>query len=162
MSSIVGIDGLLPTLKIIKYSNKIAIANKEAIICGWYLIKSELNKNKTTFMPVDSEHYSIWEILNSEQNSKIEKIYITASGGPFLKKTKKEITNSNINEALNHPNWKMGRKISIDSATLMNKIFEVIETKNIFNVNYDKIEILVHPQSYIHAIVKFNNGIVKI
>ena len=91
MSSIVGIDGLLPTLKIIKYSNKIAIANKEAIICGWDLIKSELNKNKTIFMPVDSEHYSIWEILNSEQNSKIEKIYITASGGPFFKKQKKKL-----------------------------------------------------------------------
>ena len=162
MSSIVGIDGLIPTLNIIKYTKQIAIANKEAIICGWSLINKELIKHKTIFMPVDSEHYSIWELLNSKTKQEIDKIYITASGGPFLHKSKKEIKKSNIKQALNHPNWKMGKKISIDSATLINKIFEVIETKNIFNVGFNKISILIHPKSYIHAIIKFKNGLIKI
>ena len=162
MSAIVGLNGLLPTIKIIKHTKKIAIANKEAIICGWNLIKKELKKNKTIFLPVDSEHFSIWEILNTKYKNDIEKIYITASGGPFLRKNKKQIDKTNVKEALKHPNWKMGKKISIDSATMMNKVFEVIETKNIFNISYNKIVILTHPKSYIHAIVKFKNGIVKI
>ncbi len=162
MSSIVGLEGLLPTVKIIKYTKKIAIANKEAIISGWNIIKKELNKNKTIFLPVDSEHFSIWEILNSKSMGEIEKIFITASGGPFLGKTKKQIKNVKIYQALKHPNWKMGKKISIDSATMINKVFEVIETKNIFNIPYKKISILIHPKSYIHAIVKFKNGIIKI
>ncbi len=162
MSSIVGIEGLFPTIKIIKCTKKIAIANKEAIICGWNLIKKEIKKYKTIFLPVDSEHFSIWEILNSKFTHKIEKIYITASGGPFLNKSIKEIKKAKINQALKHPNWIMGKKISIDSATMMNKVFEVIETKNIFNIPYNKINILVHPKSYVHAIVKFKNGITKI
>ncbi len=162
MSSIVGLEGLYPTLKIIKHTKKIAIANKEAIICGWNLIKKEISKNNTIFLPVDSEHYSIWEILNSKFNPSIEKIFITASGGPFLKKTIDQIKKVKINQAVNHPNWKMGKKISIDSATMMNKVFEVIETKNIFKIPYKKISILIHPKSYVHAIVKFNNGIIKI
>ena len=162
MSSIVGIDGLFPTIKIIKYTKKIAIANKEAIICGWDLIKREILKYKTIFFPVDSEHFSIWEILNTKFIPKIEKIYITASGGPFLNKSINEIEKVTIHQALKHPNWIMGKKISIDSATMMNKVFEVIETKNIFNIQYNKIKILIHPKSYIHAIVKFNNGITKI
>ena len=162
MCSIVGIEGLLPTIKIIKYTNKIAIANKEAIICGWNLIKKEIDKYKTSFFPVDSEHFSIWEILNSKFIPEIEKIYITASGGPFLNKSFIEIKKAKVYQALKHPNWIMGKKISIDSATMMNKVFEVIETKNIFNISYKKIDILVHPKSYIHAIVKFKNGITKI
>ena len=162
MCSIVGMEGLLPTIKIIKYTKKIAIANKEAIICGWSLIKKEIDKYKTIFFPVDSEHFSIWEILNSKFVPEIEKIYITASGGPFLNKSINEIKKAKIYEALKHPNWIMGKKISIDSATMMNKVFEVIETKNIFNISYNKIGILVHPKSYIHAIVKFKNGITKI
>ena len=162
MSSIIGLEGLLPTMKIIKYTKKIAIANKEAIICGWNLIHKEIIKNKSIFIPVDSEHYSIWEILNSKYKTQIERIYITASGGPFLNKSKKQIKNVKIHEALKHPNWKMGKKITIDSATMMNKVFEVIETKNIFNVPYEKISILIHPKSYVHAIVKFKNGIIKI
>ena len=162
MSSIIGLDGLVPTIKIIKYTKKIAIANKESIICGWNLIQKELNQNKTKFLPVDSEHFSIWKTLNHYKHPNIDKIYITASGGPFLKTPLNEIKNVKISQALKHPNWKMGKKISIDSATMMNKIFEVIETKNIFNVSYNKIDILVHPNSYIHAIIKFNDGISKI
>ena len=161
MSSIIGLDGLYPTLEIIKYTKIIAIANKEAIICGWDLIKKKLKTHKTKFLPVDSEHFSIWKIINYEKNKNIDQIFLTASGGPFLHKSINQIKNVNIAEALNHPNWKMGKKISIDSATMMNKVFEVIETKNIFSTPYKKISILIHPKSYIHAIVKFNDGTIK-
>jgi 1-deoxy-D-xylulose-5-phosphate reductoisomerase len=161
MSSIIGLDGLYPTLKIIKYTKLIAIANKEAIICGWDLIKKKLKIYKTKFLPVDSEHFSIWKIINHEDDKNINQIFLTASGGPFLNKSVNQIKNVNISEALNHPNWKMGKKISIDSATMMNKVFEVIETKNIFSTPYKKISILIHPKSYIHAIVKFHDGTIK-
>ena len=161
MSAITGIDGLIPTINIIKFTKNIAIANKEAIICGWNLIFKELNKNKTKFIPVDSEHFSIWYgILNN--NKGIKKIYLTASGGPFLDLPLNKFNKIKISQALKHPNWKMGKKITIDSATMMNKVFEVIEAKNIFNISYDKISILSHPQSYIHAIIKFNNGLIKL
>ena len=158
MSSIIGLDGLYPTLDIIKYTKTIAIANKEAIICGWNLIKKKLNLYKTKFLPVDSEHFSIWKILKSQKIENIDQIFITASGGPFLNKSINQIKNVKVSAALKHPNWKMGKKISIDSATMMNKVFEVVETKNIFSVSYKKISILIHPKSYIHAIVKFNDG----
>jgi len=158
MSSIIGLEGLYPTLEIIKYTKIIAIANKEAIICGWSLIKKKLDFYKTKFLPVDSEHFSIWKILKSEKIENIDQIFLTASGGPFLNKSITQIKNVKVSEALKHPNWKMGKKISIDSATMMNKIFEVVETKNIFSVPYKKINILIHPKSYIHAIVKFNDG----
>ncbi len=162
MSSITGIRGLQPTIEIIKYSKKIAIANKEAIICGWDLIEKNLKKYKTKFVPVDSEHFSIWYALKDTSIDQIEKIYITASGGPFLNKPIKKLKKVSINQAIKHPNWKMGKKISIDSATLMNKIFEVIEAKNIFKIPYKKIRVLLHPRSYIHAILQFKNGITKI
>ena len=162
MSSITGIRGLQPTIEIIKYSKKIAIANKEAIICGWDLIEKNLKKYKTKFVPVDSEHFSIWYALKDTNIDQIEKIYITASGGPFLNKPIKKLKKVNIYQAIKHPNWKMGKKISIDSATLMNKIFEVIEAKNIFKIPYKKIRVLLHPKSYIHAILQFKNGITKI
>tara|TARA_B100000963_G_scaffold354164_1_gene370154 strand:+ start:1842 stop:3020 length:1179 start_codon:yes stop_codon:yes gene_type:complete len=162
MSSITGIEGLEPTLKIIKHSKKIAIANKESIICGWGLIKKELKKNKTEFIPVDSEHFSLWYGLRNIDTNIIEKIYLTASGGPFFLTPLKKIKRANIKEALKHPNWKMGNKISIDSATMINKIYEVIEAKNIFDIPYKKISILIHPKSYIHAIIKSHNGLIKI
>tara|TARA_Y100000590_G_scaffold470384_1_gene664334 strand:+ start:1289 stop:2458 length:1170 start_codon:yes stop_codon:yes gene_type:complete len=160
INAITGIDGLQPTLNIIKYTNKIAIANKESIICGWNLIKKKLLKHKTLFIPVDSEHFSIYELIKNKNYKSIKKIIITASGGPFLnKKNKKKIK---INDALKHPNWKMGKKITIDSSTLMNKVFEVIEAKKIFNLNMNKIDIIINPNSYLHAIVIFNNGIIKL
>ncbi len=162
MSSIVGLDGLDPTIKIIKFTKKIAIANKETLICAWDLIRKELIKNKTKFIPVDSEHYSIFDLLKNHKISDVEKIYITASGGPFLNYSKEKFKSITPKKALKHPNWKMGKKITIDSATLMNKLFEVIEAKNIFNIKFNKISILTHPSSYIHSIVKFKNGIVKI
>jgi|TARA_B110000116_G_C16759173_1_gene547469 1-deoxy-D-xylulose-5-phosphate reductoisomerase len=162
MSSITGIEGLIPTINIIKFTKQIAIANKESIICGWNLIKKELEKNKTKFIPVDSEHFSIWYALKNISTQSINKIYLTASGGPLNELSKTEIKNIKISQTLNHPNWKMGKKISIDSATLMNKIFEIIEAKNIFNISYKKLDILIHPKSYIHAIIKFNDGLIKI
>ena len=162
MSSISGIDGLYPTIKIIKHTNKIAIANKESIICAWNLIQNELKKYKTKFVPVDSEHFSLWYALKNSSISDIEKIYLTASGGPLLKFPKSNSNNISLARALKHPTWSMGKKISIDSCTMMNKVFEVIEAKHLFNLSYDRISILTHPNSYIHAIIKFKNGLVKI
>ena len=162
MSAISGINGLKPTLDIIKFTKIIAIANKEALICGWAIISKMLKKFKTQFVPVDSEHFSIWYALKNDNIKNIEKIFLTASGGPFLRLSLSKFKGIKIKEALNHPRWKMGKKISIDSATMMNKVFEVIEAKNIFNLSYDKISILIHPESYVHAILKFNNGLIKI
>ncbi len=161
MSSISGFNGLKPTIKIIKKTKTIAIANKESIICGWNLIKKQLDKHNTKFVPVDSEHFSIWSVIKNVNPNLIDQIIITASGGPFLNLKNKKIKKT-PKLATNHPNWKMGKKISTDSATLMNKVFEVIEAKKIFNLNMDKFKILIHPKSYIHAIVKFKNGLIKL
>ena len=162
MSSISGICGLEPTIKIIKHTKKIAIANKEAIICGWHLIKKDLKKFKTLFVPVDSEHFSVFYAMQGNIISNINKVYLTASGGPLNNVPKAKFKNVKISEAIKHPNWKMGKKISIDSATMMNKVFEIIEAKKIFNLKYDQLDVLVHPASYIHAITKFNDGMIKI
>tara|TARA_B100000963_G_scaffold343700_1_gene345807 strand:- start:622 stop:1791 length:1170 start_codon:yes stop_codon:yes gene_type:complete len=161
MSSISGFDGLKPTIKIIKKTKVIAIANKESIICGWNLIKKQLDKYKTKFIPVDSEHFSIWSVIKNINPNNIDQIIITASGGPFF-----HLKNNKIKRtprlATNHPNWNMGKKISTDSATLMNKVFEVIEAKKIFNLNLKKFSVLIHPKSYIHGIVKLKNGLIKL
>ena len=162
MNSIVGLDGLSPTLDVIKHTKKIAIANKESIICGWELINKELKRSNTEFLPVDSEHFSLWFGLKNQNKINIEKIYLTASGGPLYKTPIKSFKNIKINKVLKHPNWKMGKKISIDSATMINKVYEVIEAKNIFNIDYKKIQILIHPKSYVHALLKFKNGMIKI
>ena len=162
MSAISGFDGLEPTLNIIKFTKIIAIANKESIICGWDLIKKQLNKFNTKFMPIDSEHFSIYSLIDDIKSKNLEKVYITASGGPFRKYPLKFFKNITLKKALIHPNWSMGKKISIDSATMMNKVFEVIEAKKIFNLKYNQLEILIHPQSYLHAMVKFKNGLTKL
>ena len=162
MSAITGIDGLSPTVNIIKHTKVIAIANKESIICGWYFMLKELKKNKTIFVPVDSEHFSLWYALRNIKSEKIEQIFLTASGGPLYKVPIKKFNSVDIQQATNHPRWKMGKKISIDSATMMNKVYEAIEAKNIFDLPYEKIKILIHPNSYIHALIKFTNGLIKI
>jgi len=162
MCAISGLAGLKPTIDAIKFSNTIAIANKESIICGWKFIDKALRKNNTKFIPIDSEHFSIWTLLKNQNINNVKKIYLTASGGPFLNKKNSSIANIKPKYALKHPNWKMGKKISIDSSTLMNKIFEVIEAKKIFNLEIDKFKIIIHPKSYIHAIIHFNNGLVKL
>ena len=158
LAAISGLNGLDPTFKIIKNTKTIAIANKESIICAWNLISKELKKYNTQFIPVDSEHYSAWFSINRNKVN-IKKIYLTASGGPFLKNESKNKNNFTLSNALKHPNWKMGNKITIDSATLMNKVFEIIEAKNIFNIKYKDLKILTHPKSYIHSIVYYQNGV---
>ena len=162
MSSIIGLSGLEPTLKIIKHTKKIAIANKESIICGWNLISKELRKFKTKFIPVDSEHFSIWYGLINNNVKKILRIYLTASGGSVRKIPINKINGLKIKQFLKHPNWQMGKKITIDSATMMNKLFEVIEARNIFNIGYENIKIIIHPSSYVHAILEYNDGLIKI
>jgi len=161
VSGISGIEGLEPTLKTIKYTENLGIANKESIICGWKFIKKLLKKHNTNFVPLDSEHFSIWSLIKSENIDNIKKIYLTASGGPFLNKRLKDIKYIKPKYALRHPNWKMGKKITIDSATMMNKIFEVIEAKKIFNIESKKLDIVIHPKSHIHAVVHFKNGLTK-
>ena len=150
MSAITGLQGLKPTLDIIKFTKVIAIANKESIICGWNLIKKDLKKYKTKFIPVDSEHFSIWSLIKNDKYTNFEKIYLTASGGPFRNLPLNKFGSITPYKALKHPNWSMGKKISIDSATMMNKVFEVIEAKKIFDFKYNQLEILIHPQSYLH------------
>ena len=162
MSSIVGIDGLKPTFNIIKFTKKIAIANKESLICAWPLIQKELNKHRTSFVPVDSEHFTIWSEIKNVEKKNIKKIYLTASGGPLLNIDANKFNNIKMKTILKHPTWNMGKKISVDSATMMNKLYEVIEAKNIFNLNYDQLSILIHPSSYAHSIIVYNNGLIKI
>ena len=162
MNSISGLEGLEPTLNVIKYCKSIAIANKESIICGWNLIEKELQKYNTKFIPIDSEHFSIMSLLDNAQIKDVESIFITASGGPFLNYPLSRFKLITPKLALNHPNWKMGKKISVDSSTMMNKVFEIIEARKIFNINYKKLNILIHSKSYVHAVIKFSNGLTKI
>ena len=158
VSAIPGIAGLEPTLTFVKISKKILLANKESIVCGWNLIKKNATKYNTKLVPIDSEHFSISELTKQHTNNEIEKIYITASGGPFLKLDKKKFKNIKLKDAIKHPKWKMGKKISVDSATLMNKVLEVIEAIKLFPFDAHKYEVIIHPQSLIHAIVKLKNG----
>ena len=161
MSAIVGLAGLQPTIDIIKVSKTIAIANKETIICGWGILSKLIKKYKTKMLPVDSEHFSIMELTKGVSDKEIEEIIITASGGPFLNKPISRLKNAKPRDAINHPNWKMGKKISIDSANLMNKVFEVIEACKIFEFNKNKYRIMIHPQSYVHSIIRYKNGLIK-
>ena len=157
-----GFDGLDPTLKVIPHTKNLSSANKESIICGWKFINNKLNKFKTNFIPLDSEHFSIWSLIKKSDHKMISKIYLTASGGPFFNKPKSKISNAKISDVIKHPNWNMGHKISVDSATLMNKLFELIEASKIFNLPINKFGIVIHPKSYVHALVNFKNGLSKI
>ena len=162
MCAISGLQGLSPTLNVIEFTKNIAIANKESLICGWNLIEKKLKRYNTKFIPVDSEHFSIWSLIKNVKKCDIDEIIITASGGPFLKLPISKFKKIKPSSAVKHPNWNMGKKISIDSATMMNKVFEVIEAQRIFDIELKKFKILVHPNSYVHSIVKFNNGTTKI
>ena len=161
VSAIPGINGLQPTIKMVKHSKNILIANKESVIYGWNFLKKEAYKYKTRIIPVDSEHFSIMKLIENHKLKNIEMIYITASGGPFLNLPLKKFNKIKPKEAIKHPKWKMGKKISVDSATLMNKILELIEAQKIFNIPKNKIDILIHPESLVHAIIKFKNGLTK-
>ena len=146
----------------IKYSKKILIANKESVICGWNLINSLANRNRTEIVPIDSEHYSILKLIENHKKKEIKKIYITASGGCLLNYDLKKIKKIKPKDILRHPKWKMGKKITVDSSTLMNKILELIEAQKIFNISNENLDILIHPSSLIHAIVEFKNGLTKL
>ena len=161
ISAVVGIAGLKPTVEAIKCSKKVAIANKESIICGWDLLSKYIRKYKTKILPIDSEHYSIMELSKHSTNNDIEEIILTASGGPFLETPLNKFKNIKPNQAIRHPNWKMGKKISVDSSTLMNKVFELIEASKLFKFDISKYRIMIHPQSYVHAIVRYKNGLIK-
>ena len=162
VSAISGIAGLKPTISIISSTKKLLIANKESIICGWNLIKKESLKNKTEIIPVDSEHFSILKLVENQNFDYVKKIYLTASGGPFLNFSYKQLKKVKPKHAIAHPRWNMGKKISIDSSTLMNKMLELIEAQKLFNIHSNKLDILIHPNSLIHAIVQFKNGLTKI
>ncbi len=161
IASIPGIAGLEPTINFTKISKKILLANKESIICGWQIINKLGKKNKTKIVPIDSEHFSIMKLLENHKENEIEKIYITASGGPFLYLSKNRFKNIKPSDAIKHPKWSMGKKISVDSSTLMNKILELVEAQKIFPFDLKKYQILIHPQSLVHAVVKLKNGITK-
>ena len=162
ISSIPGIAGLSPTISMIKFSKKILIANKESIICGWKFINSIAKKNKVKIIPIDSEHYSIYKLLENHSLDEIDKIFITASGGPLLNYDYRKLKKIRPRQVLKHPKWKMGKKISTDSSNLMNKILELIEAQKIFKLPENKIDILIHPNSLVHAIIQFKNGLSKL
>lgn len=161
LSAIVGFAGLEPTIEAVKRQKRIAIANKETLVVAGELIINLCNEYNAELIPVDSEHSAIFQSLTGEDNSFINKLILTASGGPFLNKSKQELENVTVAEALNHPNWKMGNKITIDSATMMNKGLEVIEAFWLFNLPKHKIEVIIHPQSIIHSMVEFIDGSIK-
>ena len=158
VAAISGIAGLIPTINIIKFTKKILIANKESIICGWKFILKELKKYNCHFTPIDSEHFSIFNLIENKNVNSIKYIYLTASGGPFFG-MKVDLNKVTPSQAARHPNWKMGKKISIDSANLMNKVLEVIEASLIFNLPINKFKIIIHPQSLIHAVIEFKNDL---
>jgi len=158
VSAIPGIAGLEPTILFAKISKKILLANKEAIICGWDLIKKNSTRYKTQLIPIDSEHFSIATLLKNYSMDQVEKIYITASGGPFLNSNIDKFKNIKPKDAIKHPKWKMGKKISVDSATLMNKVLEITEALKLFPFSLNQYEIIIHPDSLIHAIIKLKNG----
>ena len=161
LSAIPGLDGLTPTIEMIKKSNKILIANKESIICGWDIIKKVSKKYSTKIIPIDSEHFSIMQLLSNYKLCDVKKIYLTASGGPFLDRSASSLKKIKPYEALRHPKWKMGKKITVNSSTLMNKILELIEAQKLFNIPSNKLDIVIHPESLVHAIVELKNGLNK-
>jgi 1-deoxy-D-xylulose-5-phosphate reductoisomerase len=156
--SIVGAQGLLPICEAISAGKDVAVANKEPLVMAWPVISELLKKHKTQLIPVDSEHSAVWQCLEGHNRSDLKKIHLTASGGPFFDCSKEEIEKATVKQALNHPKWSMGRKITIDSATLMNKGLELIEAVNLFGVKPKDVEILIHPESIVHSMVEFQDG----
>jgi 1-deoxy-D-xylulose-5-phosphate reductoisomerase len=161
VNATVGFSGLIPTIEAIKSGKKIALANTETLVVAGKIINDLLEEYDTTLIPIDSEHSAILQCLAGEKTESINKIILTGSGGPFRNKTFEEIKNSTIEDALNHPNWRMGNKITIDSATMMNKGLEVIEAKWLFRIDAEKIKVVIHPQSIIHSMVEFKDGSIK-
>ena len=161
VNSLVGVSGLLPTVKAIENGKNILLANKETLVVGGDIINELLGEHNVKLLPIDSEHSAILECLTGENPKEVNKLIITASGGSFRHLDRDQLENVSVEDALNHPNWKMGAKITIDSATMMNKGFEVIEACYLFNVDVNKIEVLLHPESIVHSMVEFNDGSIK-
>lgn len=161
LASIVGFTGLRPTLRAIEHGKPIALANKETMVVAGQIVTDAALNYKVPILPVDSEHSAIFQCLIGETHNKVDKILLTASGGPFLGKDRQFLEHVTLQDALKHPNWSMGRKVTIDSASLMNKGLEVIEAKWLFGVSIDQIEVVVHPQSVVHSMVQFEDGSIK-
>jgi len=157
VNSLVGSIGVKPTIEAIKNKKNIALANKETLVTAGSIVMEEVRKNNVNFMPIDSEHSAIFQCINGEQIKDINKITITASGGPFRNYSKEQLENVTVQDALKHPTWNMGNKITIDSATLMNKGFEVIETHWLYGIDYENIDVVIHPQSIVHSMVEFKD-----
>lgn len=160
VTAFVGMIGIVPTVEAIKAGKNIALANKETLVTAGYIVMDLAKKNNVKILPVDSEHSAIFQSLNGENSKEIDKILLTASGGPFRTKTKDDLKTVTLEDALKHPNWSMGQKITIDSATMVNKGLEVLEAKWLFDVDVDNIQVVVQPQSIIHSMVQFNDGAV--
>lgn len=160
VTAIVGMLGVRPTIAAIEAGKTIALANKETLVTAGHIIMPLAKEKGVSILPVDSEHSAIFQSLQGERHNKIERILLTASGGPFLGKTREELKNIQVEDALKHPNWEMGQKITIDSSTMVNKGLEVMEAKWLFGVGYDRIQVVVHPQSVIHSAVEYEDGAV--
>ena len=158
VTSLMGFAGLRPTMAAIDAGKNIALANKETLVVAGELVMQKAKEKNIEIMPIDSEHGALFQCLHGEDMAKVDKLLVTASGGPFRGKTKEELQNVSVKQCLNHPTWKMGRKITIDSATLMNKGLEVIEAKQLYGVSYDNIQVIVHPQSIVHSMVQYADG----
>ena len=161
INALVGFTGLIPTLEAIKLGKDVALANKESLVIAGGLINEMLKSSRSNLIPIDSEHSAILQCIRGESLNRVTKLTLTASGGPFLNYTKEQLQDVTVEQALKHPNWKMGNKITIDSATLMNKGFEIIEGKWLFDIDIENIDVVIHPQSVIHSFVEFADGSVK-
>lgn len=158
VTSMVGMIGIRPTIAAIKAGKDIALANKETLVCAGHIITELAKENGISILPVDSEHSAIFQSMNGENKKRVSKILLTASGGPFRGRSRDELRNMTVEDALKHPNWSMGRKITVDSATLVNKGLEVMEAKWLFDVPLERIQVVIHPQSIIHSMVEYEDG----
>ena len=159
--SVVGMVGIQPTISAIQAGKKIALANKETLVCAGHIINDLLQESKAKLFPIDSEHSAIWQCLRGEKTEEVEKLILTASGGPFFGRTKEEMKGVKKEDALKHPNWSMGRKITIDSATMVNKALEVLEAHILFHIPIEKIQVVIQRESIIHSAVEFSDGAIK-
>jgi len=160
MSAIVGVAGLRPTLELAASTRILALANKESLVCAGAMLQASCAAHKTHLLPVDSEHSALWQAMNGEDAAKIERLILTASGGPFRNWTLEQMASATPEQAVAHPNWSMGQRISIDSASMFNKALEVIEAKQLFDVSADAIDVIIHPESIVHSLVEFCDGAV--
>ena len=161
INALVGFKGLIPTLLAIRAKKDIGLANKETLVACGHIVSKEVKENRVNLYPIDSEHSAIFQCLKGERKSNVEKLILTASGGSFRDKNRDELVNVTVKEALNHPNWSMGQKITIDSATMVNKGLEIIEAHWLFDMPYEKIDVVVHKESIIHSMVEFKDGAIK-